>query len=203
MATVYAGNSGYIYKYAGGTWSSIRDATSGNASDNPPTSGDSWGAGVFHTAGRGSNTYRVARSYFYFDTSGITGTLSDATLKIFGKSVSSADIIVIKSDAFGGDGGTALASTDFNNIDFSTAYSAELTTWSTSGYNDLVLNAAALSDIKNNDAFIVCTTEYDHDYSDSAPSSETIRSGMKYDTTSGTSQDPYIDYNVGATGTTF
>jgi hypothetical protein len=87
-----------------------------------------------------------------------------------------------------------------NDFDTSTPYSSELSTWSTSGYNDITLNATALTDIKNNDAFILCLMEYDHDFSDIAPSSEELKSDMWYDPEEGTSKDPYIDYTLVPTG---
>ena len=75
------------------------------------------------------------------------------------------DTIVIKSAAFGGDGGTALTASDmYSSLDYSTAYSSELTTWSTSN-NEYTLNAAALADIKNNDNFTVAIINHDADYS--------------------------------------
>ncbi len=198
MATVYASESGYAQRYRPESWSTVRDnanATTVNAAIQRTGNAIS----VLHTAGRGSNAYSVVRSYFYFDTSGITGTISSATLKIYGYSASAADVIAIKSTAFGGDGGTALAAGDYSAIDFSTAYSAELATWSTSGYNDITLNATATADIKNNNAFIVCLVEHDHDYADSAPSSTSIQTGLYFEPYTGTSFDPYIDYTL-ATG---
>jgi len=198
MATVYASNSGYVYRYRTESFSTVRDNASGNAKSDSIAS-YSQAIRAFHTAGRGSDVYQIVRSYFYFDTSSITGTVSSATLKIYGISQSTADVIAIKSTAFGGDGGTALALGDYSAIDFSTAYSAELATWSTSGYNDITLNATATADIKNNDAFIVCIVEHDHDYANSAPASAHYSSGMYYDHNTGTSKDPYIDYTL-ATG---
>mgnify|MGYP003655912416 CR=1 FL=1 len=199
MATQYAGNSGYILKSGTGGWASVRDATSGSAYDNPTSGRNSIGIYAQHASGRGGSAYSLYRSFFYFDTSGITNTLSSATLKIYGYGFGTADVIAVKSDAFGGDGGTALANADFNNFDTSTTYSSELATWSTSGYNDITLNATALADIKNNNAFILCLMEHDYDYSDSAPSGAMVRSGVYYDNYTGTSRDPYIDYTL-ATG---
>ena len=75
---------------------------------------------------------------------------------------------MIKSTAFGGDGGTALATSDFySSLDYSTAYSTELTSWSTSGNNEYTLTAAALADIKNNDHFTLAIVEHDSDYTNS------------------------------------
>ena len=74
---------------------------------------------------------------------------------------------MVKSTAFGGDGGTALATTDFfSSIDYSTAYSTELTSWST-GNNEYSLTAAALSDIKNNNDFTLAIIDHDSDYTNS------------------------------------
>ena len=198
MATVYVSETGYAQRYRPESWSTVRD--NANATTvNTATQRSGGAITVFHTAGRGSDAYNVSRSYFYFDTSGITGTISSATLKIYGYQTSAGDVIAIKSTAFGGDGGTALAASDYSAIDFSTAYSAELATWSTSGYNDITLNATATADIKNNNAFIVCLVEYDHDYADSAPSNTSIQTGMYFEPYTGTSFDPYIDYTL-ATG---
>ena len=198
MATVYAGNSGYVFNYRAAAWSTVRDSASGSSSSDI-VANSNVAIRTQHFSGRGGQVYYISRSFFYFDTSGITGTVSSATLKIYGYSLDSADIIAIKSTAFGGDGGSALDDADFSEIDFSTAYSSELATWSTSGYNDITLNATALGDMKNNNAFIVCLVEHDHDYSDSAVSSADLKSGCYYDPETGTSKDPYIDYTL-ATG---
>ena len=71
---------------------------------------------------------------------------------------------MVKSTAFGGDGGTALATTDFfSSIDYSTAYSTALTSWSANN-NEYTLTAAALADIKNNNNFTLAIVEQDNDY---------------------------------------
>jgi hypothetical protein len=124
----------------------------------------------FSSSGRGGGTKRFKRAFLHFDTSGITGTLSAAHIDIDGGTSASPDpndTIMVKSTAFGGDGGTALATTDFySSIDYSTAYSTELTSWSTSN-NEYTLTAAALADIKNNDNFTLAIIEHDSDYSGS------------------------------------
>ena len=116
MATVYSNtNDGVITTGNMPSWSAARDATSGthdtdNTNDAPL---------IFVTSGRGGTTYKVGRVFMYFDTSGITGTLSEATLKLYWQA-NTESYIVMKSDAFGGDGGTALADADFNNVTFGT-----------------------------------------------------------------------------------
>ena len=64
----------------------------------------------------GGNDYRVYRAFFVFDTSGITGTVAEAKIGLKGYSASSGSAIAVKSTAFGGDGGTALASGDIDAI---------------------------------------------------------------------------------------
>tara|TARA_E500000305_G_scaffold45832_2_gene35647 strand:+ start:391 stop:1050 length:660 start_codon:yes stop_codon:yes gene_type:complete len=121
-----------------------------------------------------ARTKRFKRVFLHFDTSGITGTLSAAHIDINGGSATDADpndTIMIKSTAFGGDGGTALATSDhFSSLDYSTAYSDELTTWST-GNNEYTLTAAALADIKNNDHFTLAIVDNDSDYANSSTTS--------------------------------
>ena len=117
-----------------------------------------------------ARTKRFKRVFLHFDTSGITGTLSAAHIDINGGSASDADpndTIMIKSTAFGGDGGTALATSDhFSSLDYSTVYSSELTTWST-GNNEYTLTAAALADIKANDHFTLAIIDNDNDFANS------------------------------------
>ena len=137
------------------------------------------------SAGRGGGTHRIRRSYFHFDVSAITGVVSSLTLNLRGNTNTSSDLIVLKSTAFGGDGGTALSSTDyFTNVDFSTAYSAEVTSWST-GTNTVTLNSTAESDIQNNDDFIVALVNHNNDFSNSAAGSSTTQnSGLDLSTLS-------------------
>ena len=131
------------------------------------------------SAGRGGGTHRFQRSFIHFDVSSVTGTVSSAVLRLLGNTNTSSDLIVLKSTAFGGDGGTALSSTDyFTNTDYSTAYSAEVTSWSASS-NSITLNSTAESDIQNNDDFIVALVNHNNDFSNSAAgSSTTQQSGL-------------------------
>lgn len=131
------------------------------------------------SAGRGGGTHRIQRSYIHFDVSAITGVVSSLVLNVRGNTNTSSDVIVLKSTAFGGDGGTALSSADyFTNVDFSTAYSAEVTSWS-NGTNTVTLNSTAESDIQNNDDFIVALVNHNNDFSNSAAgSSTTQQSGL-------------------------
>jgi hypothetical protein len=197
MPTQDANRIGYIVGTGGANQAAARDATSGTATDSASANFAYAVQWYRASGGRGGGTYRYTRTFFHFDTSGITDTLSACDLTVVGYSMTSADVIVIKSTAFGGDGGTALASGDMDSVDFTTAYSAENSSWSTSG-NTLPLNAAALADIKDNDDFTVALVEYDSDYLDTDTADMQIHAGIKFGTTYIT-----LDYTVdSATGYT-
>ena len=184
------------------TWSSVRDASTGTLGDASGTS-DSFAVSVFRFTGRGADTYRAHRSFFHFDTSGITATVSEATLKLFSTSVAGdANIIVLASDAFTG-GSDALVADDFNNLDFSTPYSGEVDTSGTSGSGttfDITLNAAALAIMTSSNDFKIAVVNYDYDYNNTAPpSGNNHRWSLYYADQIGTTYDPRIDYTL-ATG---
>ena len=71
-------------------------------------------------------------------------------------------------------------------------YSAEVTTWSTSGNNSITLNSNALSQIASASTFKVMCMESVHDMRDIEPTT-TNRAGMIYADQAGTSSDPYLD----------
>lgn len=206
MATVYAATTdGYVYNYITNTWANTRDAGAGSAASSTVT-GYLNAIKTLHSSGRGGDTYFVGRSFFAFDTSGISSAPSAATLKIYGLTNGDADVIVVKATK--PDLSTGIALADFDAITGFTAgasmngnvtdYSSELSTWSTSGYNDITLNAAALSGMASLSVFAVCIVEYDHDYLNSAPSGADFDSGCHFADYTGTSRDPYIDYTPAA-----
>ena len=121
----------------------------------------------FKSSGRGGGTFRYIRSFLQFDASAITGTVTAATLNVESHgSFSNADLIVIASDAFGG-ASSDLVNGDFNNVDFSTTYSSEITTWNNNGSNNAItLNAAARSAISSNNSFICAIVDHDSDFQD-------------------------------------
>ena len=163
MATINVNRQGGGTGIGNGTFSTARSNAASAVTDGITGNFD-----VQFFTGRSK---RFKRAFLHFDTSGITGTLSAAHIDITGGGLSANpnDTIMVKSTAFGGDGGTALATSDhFSSLDYSTAYSNELTTWSTSGNNEFVLTASALADIKNNDNFTVAIIDNDNDYANSA-----------------------------------
>jgi hypothetical protein len=197
---------GIIYKAGQSSWANARDATSGTA--NTTTTGHNNAVASIRAAGRGGSVlYSVYRSFFEFDTSGISATPTDATLKLYGKAYGDADLFVVKANFSDG----ALANADFdaivgwstgaNNSSNVTKYSSEVTTWSAVSYNDITLNAAALTSMRDDDLVKFCLIEADKDLPNVAMTSNAdIRNGMYYQDYTGTSRDPILNYTAGAAG---
>ena len=208
MATIYSGTNDGMCGMGLRSWADARNGAGNSFDSNDARHGNPvW---QYYHSGRG--TYGIYIAFFEFDTSGVTIAPSAATLKVKGHAYGEGDIIAVKSEQ----GGT-LAAGDFNslpsaaltalgNTDGSGAgtlasvsnftYSAEITTWSTSGYNDITLNATAIADMVSLDTFKVCLMNHDNDYLDQDGTTQE-RNGLYWadDTTSG--NRPYIDYTAG------
>jgi len=203
MPTIYAATTDRdINSGVQSSWSGARDASSGTLGGSASDTSELFAAGAAIFSGRGSSTYKVWRSFFEFDTSGITGTLSAGTLKLyFSNDTGNGNVIIIKSDAFTG-GSSALVADDFNNLDFSTPYSGEVDTTVT-GLTSITLNATALADIKNNNSFKFALINYEYDYGGGSGTAPTATLGhyvgVRFANYTGTSSDPQIDYTI-ATG---
>ena len=202
---------GIVFKINASSWANARDATSGSTSVG--SSASSGFTQVSRAAGRSGTAYGVYRSFLYFDTSGITSAVGSATIKIYGYSANDGSIIAVKSTAFGGDGSSALATTDFNNISGfttgsslagnATVYGPQVLTtdWSTSGYNDFTGTSDLKADMQNNDVVIICFMDYTNDYLNSALTSDaTLNIGGYYTEGAGTDKDPYIEYTLSGYG---
>ena len=189
-------------------FSTARDATNGASFQNTAAT-DAQAIRCAKTSFRGSDTFFVARSFFEFDTSGISATPSAATLKLYGQTNTSADFFVVKSTV--ADGAT-IQFAEFDSIDGWSAgadnssnvtkYSNEVTSFSTGQYNNITLNSTALSDMANNDTLKICLIEADFDLTNTAPSDTTARAtGMSFaNDGEGNIRDPKIDYTEGTAG---
>ena len=174
MATINASKAGYINGQSSTTFATARQ--NGSSVVSAPTNVQHPAIRYQATSGRGSLTHAISRTFLYFDTSGLTGTISDASLNIEGDSNHNIDVAVLKSTAFGGDGGTALATSDFfSTIDFSTTYFAGQD-W-VPVTNNLDLNSTANADIQNDDAFICALVQKDNDGGNTAATSATSERG--------------------------
>ena len=196
MAVIYPTKDGKVVLEGARNHLEVYGASSGAASHTDAS--HALAVGYFYDGIRRS--YSAYRSFFCFDTSGITGTVTEATFGVRGVTNSSAHTILLKSDAFGGDCGTDLANADYNNWDGNTPYSSERTSWNTnSSYNDFTLNSDALNDIKNNNSFTLALLEHDFDYSnvDGRGVLASVRNGLYYVDSGGTASDPKLTYTLG------
>ena len=199
MPTIYADSGdGMIYSPTT-DWENARDATSGTVNSTTNAT-EQEAITVFAFSGRGATTYRVYRSFFYFDTSAITTTVSDATLKLrfLTNRQGSANAIAVASTAFGGNGGTSLAGGDFNALDFGTPYTSEIDTSNTSTYTSITLNATALSAMQNNDYLIFALINHAYDYNNEPPEDANTKVKVTFADQTGTSTDPVIEYTTAA-----
>tara|TARA_Y100000034_G_scaffold118577_1_gene159362 strand:+ start:367 stop:1104 length:738 start_codon:yes stop_codon:yes gene_type:complete len=192
------------------TWATFRDDDIGNHLD---TSSDGQDLGVRQFITRGSAFVIIYRVFFEFDTSGISVAPSEATLKIYGRTNDAGDFFVVRSshgtgapsradfDAITGwdisGGGAAQgdgSGTQEGNV---TKYSSEVTSWSTSGYNDITLNATALFNMVDQDDFTICLIESVHDLRDIS-NTNTSYTGMYFAGSQSTVIK--IDYTPGGYG---
>mgnify|MGYP001158448863 FL=1 len=194
MPTLNANRVGEGDGVGSSSFSTARTGNAGSVADNP-SGNDQFAIQHFFSAGRGGGTHKFRRIFIHFDTSSISVVPSGATLNIRGHSAGNdADVILLKSTAMSGDGSTALAASEFfSSIDYSTPYSAEVTTWNLSANNAITLNSTALSDISSNDNFTVAVVEYDSDAQNTA-TSDSVSAGVDYSTTI------FIDFTPGASG---
>jgi hypothetical protein len=165
MPTINLNKGGRIIGTSDTTQAAARDEASGTSTAQG-TDEDS-AVQYFKSTGRGGGTFRYIRSFLQFDSSSITSAVGAAVLNIESEGTSdTADVIVCASDAFGG-ASDDLINDDFNNVDFSTAYSSEVSTWNDNGANNAItLNAAARTAIQNNNSFICAIVDHDSDFQD-------------------------------------
>ena len=154
------------------TFAGARDATSGTVgtggSGGTPTT---FPVAIQYSkvAGARANQISINRFFIEFDTSDISVTPADATLQIHGSTNSSADFFAVKATFSDG----SLSGGDFDAIDGWSAgsdnssnvtkYSSEVTSWSTSGYNNITLTSDALSDMVSEDNFKICLIQSGND----------------------------------------
>ena len=129
---------------------------------------------VAYDSGRFGRVGQCARVPLFFDVSSITAsnTITAATLKVWNPSTgATTDSIIVKGSAWGGNGSTTTLSTaNYNDLDFSTAYSAKDLAWNGGGaYNDFSLNGTAISNMNTNGYLNCFLIEGDFDYDGQNP----------------------------------
>ena len=193
--------SGEIQSAVSPNFATARDATAGTFNGSSSRYADA----VQYQAlsGLRGNSYTITRYFIEFDTSGITVAPTDATLSLYGFTNNSADFFVVKADfsdgsITNGDFQSIVGwSTGVDNSSNVTKYSSEVTSWSTSGFNDITLNSTALSDIgASRTRFKVCLIQADQDL----PNNDVVtvvNTGLWR-----TTNTIHLDYTAGASGYT-
>ena len=208
MATTTINASKQTYAQSGTqtSWSAARDASSSFIHTNYTTTQTNVSKAIqeIYSVKKGQDSYGVNRSFFFFDTSTIDGTITAISLKIQGITYGGYNTRVAKRTAFGTTGGSAYANTDFNNWTSTngllpTPYNASNHVWSTS-INTITLNATAISDANSNDYLNLVVVGGGFDY----PNTEmllpqTLRSGIQFASTT-TFPQLFITYTPTPTG---
>ncbi len=172
------------------SWSAARDATSSLNHTNYTTTQANVAAAIaeLYLSGRGGGSYVVQRSFFFFDTSTINGTITAIDLKIVGVTNTGNAVRVAKSTAFGTSGGSAYANGDFDNWTNPTGafppapvpYNASNYTWSALT-NTIALNATAISDANSNSYLNLVLVGGTYDYPDTEPTADVEKySGIQF-----------------------
>ena len=179
MPTITSSKYGFVQGPSDATFSTANGASTGTATVNPTTAT----VGVeYRLQGRTSLLHSMNRSFFFFDTSGISVTPTSATLDLRGHNIvtNTPQVIVAKANAFSGDGSTDLSNDDFNNTTFvgGTAYSGIYSSWTTSGTNSISITSTGLTRMASHNSFICCLMQYANDYRQQGASSTTTNQNL-------------------------
>tara|TARA_R100000808_G_C2145125_1_gene152928 strand:+ start:424 stop:1092 length:669 start_codon:yes stop_codon:yes gene_type:complete len=212
MPTVYANTSdGSQASRLLATWNDTHDHIGVGSPGTTNATHTMNGARYEYVTGRGAPRYYLVRSFFDFDTSGISSAPSAATfkLKAFSQNTCTPCIIAksghdpstTSDDWFStwitGQGVT-LSGWGASDI---TAYSSSTTINSVGSYTDFTLNSDALSDMASLSTFKICLL-HNNDYNDVAPTSGLLRTGLYFADASDAADRPYIDYTEATVSTT-
>lgn len=192
--TVYSttadGRVGYSYDSQTGAWSHCHDAATGAYVASNEASATAYGC---YAAKIDAWAYMIHRSFFYFDISTYGNPLSGSIL-LYGTTNGASNVCIQQ-----GTQAATLTTADYDA--FSGDYWAKTTSWSTSGYNTLALDATGLAALQSvaGGTFKVCAREYEHDYSNAVPATE-YANGVYYANQTGTTYDPYLLATFGPSG---
>jgi len=178
------------------TWEEIRDFTNGTSVS--VNTNDAQAIRVSDVTTKLTTTWTCHRYFMAFDTSAITSVPGSATLYIYGNTTATSDLIAVKATA--PTTSTNIATTNYSNISgyLATNSMAGLVTdyssvagpgLSTTAYNAIPLNSAALSDMNSLTTFKLALVNYSQDYLYVAPlGGQDLRMGISI------TNAPYITY---------
>lgn len=165
--------------------SAIRNASTGTQADTfTTTSSQSQIIRASHAFGRSGVSGSIYRGFFFFDVSSVPGTITAATMQIYGYSLNTSDAFIVESTAWGGNGSsTTMTTAMYNDLDFSQPYSqSSIASWSTStsSPNQFIINTAGINDMNSNGYLNVCLLNKSYDYDGVQPTvNTTFQSGAR------------------------
>ena len=171
------------------TWALARDATiydtaanytGGSPVDITPAIAE------YSLVGR-SGLYSVRRTFLFFDLSGINGTITAITLKVYGVLNASINVRPAKSTAFANGASSTTIASDFSSWSPSSPTSYTSTAgqaWSINQYNTFTLNSTARSDANTDGYLNLVLLGSSNDYSGTTPTVNFDRkAGIKFNST--------------------
>ena len=206
MPTITASaNDGYQLSGLQSSWNAAHDGVGLGNPDMNNTVDALQGGRSEYVSSRGAVKYFLVRSFFDFDTSGISVAPSAATfeLKIYINNACTPCVIA-KSGHDPSDAtddwfstwitGQSVTLSGWGAGDI-TDYSASTAIGSTNAFTSFTLNADALSDMASLALFKICIL-HTNDYNDVAPTSGTLRTGVYWADHGTAGNRPYLDYTV-------
>ena len=212
MPTITA-SANDVYQLSGlqSSWNAAHDGVGLGNPDMNNTVDALQGVRYEYVSSRGAVKYFLVRSFFDFDTSGISVAPSAATfeLKIYINNACTPCVIA-KSGHDPSDAtddwfstwitGQSVTLSGWGAGDI-TDYSASTAIGSTNAFTSFTLNADALSDMASLALFKICIL-HTNDYNDVAPTSGTLRTGVYWADHGTAGNRPYIDYTAGTAAVT-
>ena len=180
MGTLASNRKGYVVGASASDWESALSASTGTAYDSQSSNAVT-AIQFFFSSGRGGGTYRLTRTFIHFDTSGISGGSSFQLVvtSVAGNSSSGSHNVIAVNHNAGSGNGSELANADFNNVIKGTTWSSA-TAWPSSGQVTISLNAAAATQIINNNDFNVALILTSDQAEEEESPEETISNGIAF-----------------------
>jgi len=156
MGTLASNRKGYIQGPSETSFTDAYNSSSDGTAYDAQSGNVNTAIQYFQSSGRGGGTFRFNRTFIHFDTSGISGGSSFQLVvtSTAGNSSSGVYNVIACNHNAGSGNGSELANADWNNVIKSTAWSSS-TAWPSSGQVTISLNAAAATQIINNNDFNV------------------------------------------------
>jgi hypothetical protein len=180
--TCYSGIADGYVRFANANWDTTHNATDGDTASSSLTNSQYAMASQYLT---GTSLFYIFRSFFYFDTSAITGTVTSCSEFLYGVTANNSDVMAMK--------GTQAATLVTGDFDAFTGNSyGSKTPWSKTGYNEIAYNATGIADVVVGGTTKVCNREDSHDFDNSNPGTSIYLNGCYYADNTSTDKDPYL-----------